>query len=322
MERKSAIPTVVSSIRSHLRQIGKGSNTLCVGVFALSLVNLAAPGPQASGFLQTSFQPPAALSPAAAQAPAPRIAPPAAPEAVKTVAAEAPKPAAAAVPAAPQAAQAPALAPATTRTETTKTETTKTEAPAPTPTAPLPKAPPAPSLNDQAERLRKAADLMVQVNDQLGVPQSPYGQIIYDIAIRHSINPHLVAALIHVESAFNARAVSPMGAYGLMQLLPETARRFGLNKKKDLFDPKKNLEAGVRYLKWLTNRFDGDAQKILAAYNAGEGAVQRFGGIPPYQETQNYVTKIFGLLGFTAAAPAPQPQPAAANAQDTVAAAR
>jgi soluble lytic murein transglycosylase-like protein len=318
VERKSAIPTVVSSIRSHLRQIGKGSNTLCVGVFALSLVNLAAPGPQASGFLQTSFQPPAALSPAAA--PTPKVAPPAAPEAVKAVAAEAPKPVA--VPVAPQAAPAPAPAPPA-RTETIRAEATKTVAPAP---APLPKAPPAPSLNDQAERLRKAADLMVQVNDQLGVPQSPYGQIIYDIAIRHSINPHLVAALIHVESAFNARAVSPMGAYGLMQLLPETARRFGLNKKKDLFDPKKNLEAGVRYLKWLTNRFDGDAQKILAAYNAGEGAVQRFGGIPPYQETQNYVTKIFGLLGFTVAAPAPQPQPqpqpAAANVQDTVAAAR
>ena len=165
---------------------------------------------------------------------------------------------------------------------------------------------------------------MVQVNEQLGVPQSPYGQIIYDIAIRHAINPHLVAALIHVESAFNARAVSPKGAYGLMQLLPETARRFGLNKKKDLFDPRKNLEAGVRYLKWLTTRFDGDAQKILAAYNAGEGAVQRFGGIPPYQETQNYVSKIFGLLGFSTvavAAPVPPAQPAA-NAQDTMAAAR
>jgi len=111
----------------------------------------------------------------------------------------------------------------------------------------------------------------------------------------------LVAALIHVESAFNPKAVSPKGAYGLMQLLPETARRFGLTKKKDLFDPKKNLEAGVRYLKWLADRFGGDAEKILAAYNAGEGAVQRFGGIPPYQETQSYVQKIFGLLGVAIA---------------------
>jgi len=133
----------------------------------------------------------------------------------------------------------------------------------------------------------------------MGAPKSPYGQLIYDIAVRHSINPQLVAALIHVESAFNARAVSPKGACGLMQLLPGTARRFGVTKKKDLFDPKKNLEAGVKYLKWLTNRFGGDVQKTLAAYNAGEGAVDRFGGIPPYRETQNYVQKIFGLLGFT-----------------------
>lgn len=306
MERKSAIPTVVGSIRSHLRQIGKGSNTLCVGVFALGLVNLAAPGPQVSGVLQTSFQPPAAISPA----------PPALKAVPERLTPEAPKASEAPKPEAPASTQAPASTPV-------PAAVSKSEPPAPAP-ATLPKATPAPpaapSLNDQAERLRKAADLMVQVNDQLGVPQSPYGQIIYDIAIRHSINPHLVAALIHVESAFNARAVSPKGAYGLMQLLPETARRFGLNKKKDLFDPKKNLEAGVRYLKWLTTRFDGDAQKILAAYNAGEGAVQRFGGIPPYQETQNYVSKIFGLLGFTAAAPAPQP--AAANVQDTMAAAR
>jgi soluble lytic murein transglycosylase-like protein len=177
-------------------------------------------------------------------------------------------------------------------------------------------------VNDDVARLRKAADLLVKVNQALGAPQSPYGKIIYDIAIRHSINPHLVAALIHVESAFNPRAVSPMGAYGLMQLLPETARRFGLTRKKDLFDPKKNLEAGVRYLKWLAVRFDGDTQKILAAYNAGEGAVEKFGGIPPYQETQSYVQKIFGLLGvaFTPAPAPPQPVAAVPAARDTIAA--
>jgi soluble lytic murein transglycosylase-like protein len=151
---------------------------------------------------------------------------------------------------------------------------------------------------------------MAEVNTALGAPRSPYGELIYDIAVRHSVNPHLVAALIHVESAFNPRAVSPKGAYGLMQLLPETARRFGLTKKKDLFDPVKNLEAGVRYLKWLTNRFGGDVQKILAAYNAGEGAVERFGGIPPYRETQNYVQRIFGLLGF---GPDPAPPAPAQN---------
>jgi soluble lytic murein transglycosylase-like protein len=198
-------------------------------------------------------------------------------------------------------------------------------APAPVAAQPLPKATPVPAIpkpDDEVERLRKAADLLVQVNTALGEPQSPYGKIIYEIAVRHSINPHLVAALIHVESAFNPRAISPKGARGLMQLLPETARRFGLTRKKDLYDPKKNLEAGVRYLKWLANRFGGDTQKILAAYNAGEGAVERFGGIPPYQETQTYVQKIFGLLGFTPPAPAvAAPQTAEmANAQDATAA--
>jgi len=172
------------------------------------------------------------------------------------------------------------------------------------------------------ERLKKTADLMVKVNEALGMPQSPYGKIIYDIAVRHSINPHLVAALIHVESAFNPRAVSSKGAYGLMQLLPETARRFGVRKKKDLFNPRKNLEAGVRYLAWLADRFGGDTEEILAAYNAGEGAVERYGGIPPYQETQSYVQKIFGLLGFTMPpAPAPDPSPAA-GVDSTEAAAR
>jgi transglycosylase-like protein with SLT domain len=158
---------------------------------------------------------------------------------------------------------------------------------------------------DPLERLRKAADLLLEVNRELGAPRSPYGELIYDIAIRHSVNPHLVAAMIHVESAFNPRAVSRKGAYGLMQLLPATARRFGLTRKKDLFDPRKNLDAGVRYLKWLTHRFSGDVPKILAAYNAGEGTVERFGGIPPYRETQQYVRKIFGLLGFGSLDPAP-----------------
>jgi soluble lytic murein transglycosylase-like protein len=158
-----------------------------------------------------------------------------------------------------------------------------------------------------------AADLLTEVNVALGAPRSPYGQLIYDVAIRHSVNPQLVAAMIHVESAFNPRAVSRKGACGLMQLLPETARRFGLRKRKDLFDPRKNLEAGVRYLKWLTRRFSGDVHKILAAYNAGEGAVERFGGIPPYRETQRYVQKVFGLLGFTV-----EPQAQAASAGGVV----
>jgi soluble lytic murein transglycosylase-like protein len=285
---------VVEPILCQVRQLGRGSNTFCVGVFALGLVNLVAVGPQAS------VQPPLAPLVSTAQS---------LPSATESPKPAAPVPAQTAAPAAQ--APTPIPVPATALPPPAPTDKTVAQAPNPNP------APPAAS--DEMERLRRAADLMIQVNTELGVPQSPYGQIIYDIAIRHSINPHLVAALIHVESAFNPRAVSRKGAYGLMQLLPETARRFGLNRKKDLFNPKKNLEAGVRYLEWLANRFGGDAEKILAAYNAGEGAVDRFGGVPPYQETQNYVQKIFGLLGFSAL-PAPAPAAAQENAREALAA--
>jgi soluble lytic murein transglycosylase-like protein len=295
LQRKRDFSTLFAPILSQVRQLGRGSNTFCVGAFALSLVNLSTLGMQPAAPAPPSVQPPALLAHAAAPAPAATPTTPAVVAAPTATPApvEAPKPAAV-----PQKPAVPAVV-----------------------QAPKPEAP---KLDDEVERLRKAADLLVQVNTALGEPQSPYGKIIYDVAIRHAINPHLVAALIHVESAFNPRAVSPKGAYGLMQLLPETARRFGLTKKKDLYDPRKNLEAGVRYLEWLANRFGGDTQKILAAYNAGEGAVQRFGGIPPYQETQSYVQKIFGLLGFSskpAPAPAAAPQTAElASAQDAAAA--
>ena len=139
------------------------------------------------------------------------------------------------------------------------------------------------------------------------MPEAPYGDLIYKMAGRYAINPYLVTALIQVESAFNPRAVSRKGAYGLMQLLPETARRFGLAKKRDLFNPTKNLEAGIRYLKWLSARFGGDTTRVLAAYNAGEGAVDRFGGVPPFQETRNYVTRIFSLLGLVPTLESPPP---------------
>jgi soluble lytic murein transglycosylase-like protein len=134
--------------------------------------------------------------------------------------------------------------------------------------------------------------------EEHGAPEAPFGNLIYEMAGRYAINPYLVAAVVQVESSFNPRAVSRKGAHGLMQLLPATARRFGVQRRKDLFDPAKNLEAGIRYLKWLSERFSGDAARVLAAYNAGEGAVDRFGGVPPYPETRTYVTRIFGLLGL------------------------
>jgi soluble lytic murein transglycosylase-like protein len=100
-----------------------------------------------------------------------------------------------------------------------------------------------------------------------------------------------VNAVIQVESAYHSRAMSPKGALGLMQVMPATGRQFGA---LDLFDPKVNVDAGVQYLKKLLSRYD--LPIALAAYNAGEAAVDRFGGIPPFRETQDYVSRILRLL--------------------------
>lgn len=113
--------------------------------------------------------------------------------------------------------------------------------------------------------------------------------MIDDTAKRHGIDPALVHSVIRVESNYQQKAISPKGAQGLMQLIPATAQRYGVANP---FDPSQNLDGGVRYLKYLTERFDGDLRLALAAYNAGEGAVDRHQGIPPYQETQQYVTKV------------------------------
>ncbi|HXO28889.1 MAG TPA: lytic transglycosylase domain-containing protein [Thermoanaerobaculia bacterium] len=147
-----------------------------------------------------------------------------------------------------------------------------------------------------------------------GVPRRPFGKLIYQIARTYALNPLLVAAIAKVESDFNPRARSRKGAYGLMQVLPSTARRFGLPRKRDLFNPRKNLETASRYLRWLVDRFGDDPVRVLAAYNAGEGAVDRFGGVPPFSETRDYVQRIFGLLGFSVLLDAPATAPVAAAA--------
>ena len=114
-------------------------------------------------------------------------------------------------------------------------------------------------------------------------------QMAQRIGAEFAVDPRLVEAVIHVESRGNPNAVSPKGAGGLMQLMPGTADRFGVG---DVFDPADNVRGGVRYLKWLIERFDGDLGKVLAAYNAGEGAVDRHLGIPPYRETRHYVLSV------------------------------
>ena len=143
-----------------------------------------------------------------------------------------------------------------------------------------------------------APPIPLRFSEDQPVPEGPYGALIYETAKRHSVNPQIVAALIRQESAGNRRAVSHKGARGLMQLMPATAIRFGV-RKEHLFEPEHNLEAGVRYLSWLLDQFPNDLAKVLAAYNAGENAVVRYQGIPPYKETRNYVKRIFGTLGLT-----------------------
>jgi len=118
-----------------------------------------------------------------------------------------------------------------------------------------------------------------------------YRDLVTKTANKYGVEPSVVSALIQVESAYHSRAVSPKGARGLMQLMPATGRQYGA---LDLFDPKVNLEAGVQHLKKLLTRYD--LPLALAAYNAGEAAVDRFGGIPPFRETQDYVSRILRLL--------------------------
>ncbi len=113
------------------------------------------------------------------------------------------------------------------------------------------------------------------------------------VARRHEVDESLVLAVIEVESRFDAFAVSPRGAMGLMQLMPRTASRFSV---ENTFDPVQNMEGGVRYLKELLGRYGGKVHLALAAFNAGEEAVDRFGGVPPYPETQQYVVRVVRAL--------------------------
>jgi len=120
-------------------------------------------------------------------------------------------------------------------------------------------------------------------------PPAAVTAMVRRMAPDFGLDPDLVAAVIEVESAWRADSVSSKDAAGLMQLMPETARRFGV---ENVFDPADNLRGGMRYLRWLLSYFRGDLSLVLAAYNAGEGAVERHGGLPPFTETVDYVRKV------------------------------
>lgn len=142
-----------------------------------------------------------------------------------------------------------------------------------------------------------------------GRPASPnrfsssYSDIINDACDKHGVDPALVHAIVKVESDFNAYAVSRKGAMGLMQLMPQTAVELNV---KNSFNPSENIYGGVKYLRYLLDRYEGNLQLALAAYNSGETSVKRWGTIPPFRETQQYVKKILQIYNGNCKTPAPR----------------
>jgi hypothetical protein len=141
-----------------------------------------------------------------------------------------------------------------------------------------------------------AADVIAIEPEEIFIPaprmpliQSAYGDMIQSAAKKYGVDADLIFSVIAAESNFNPRAISRRGARGLMQLLPATGTRFGV---KDIFDPVQNIDAGTQYLRDLMARYQGDLVLTIAAYNAGPGAVERYGRVPPYNETISYVRAI------------------------------
>ena len=153
-----------------------------------------------------------------------------------------------------------------------------------------------PYIEPEAPKVEETApDLPIQQVRSL-LEGSPFAEIIASAAEAHGVDPMLVSALIQVESNYRPTARSRKGAMGLMQLMPSTAREY---KVRNPFEPKANIEAGIKHLKSLIDRFGATRLELaLAAYNAGPGAVDRFKGIPPYRETRNYVARILSLAGL------------------------
>jgi soluble lytic murein transglycosylase-like protein len=155
---------------------------------------------------------------------------------------------------------------------------------------------------DSSKKEKPAAEKPVNSPDAsiLSIKESALGSFstgdasidgyIEEFCSLYGVDPLLIYAQMHQESSFKGRAVSPKGASGFMQLMPDTARRFGV---KNIYNPKQNIQAGIKYMRWLLDKFSGDMRLALAGYNAGEGAVIKYGNkIPPFRETQNYVDRI------------------------------
>ena len=133
------------------------------------------------------------------------------------------------------------------------------------------------------------APLTSKARETMNLDRDGVEKLVREAADRHNVDPALIRAVIETESNWNPSAVSRKGAVGLMQLIPTTAQRFGVN---DLYSPQQNVDAGVMYLKTLLERYNGNLDLALAAYNAGEGAVDRAHGVPSFRETRNYVQKV------------------------------
>ena len=152
-----------------------------------------------------------------------------------------------------------------------------------------------PGLSDPITRIGAPMLLSPRVGPMGPIPPE-LQRMVTAASQRRGLDPRLVSALVHVESRYQVQARSPKGALGLMQIMPATGARYGAGSGRDLLDPAVNIDIGTRYLSDLHEMFDGRIDLMLAAYNAGEGAVRRYGNrIPPYPETQDYVQKILGL---------------------------
>lgn len=140
----------------------------------------------------------------------------------------------------------------------------------------------------------EAKDFLSQSRHSKFISKSQYNNrfdsYIKEAAQKYEVDTDLIHAIISVESSYDPDAVSPKGAIGLMQLMPQTAKNYGVH---DIFSVKENIEGGTRYLKHLLRRYDGNIELSVAAYNAGEAAVDKYNGVPPYKETRRYVEKIY-----------------------------